>query len=99
MTSHSGQTSDSRAVTVRYFAAARAAAGVSEEVVEVTGSTTLAALLDELRGRHQVSPKFASVLSVCSFLVVDRPVGAADLEDIAVSAGDSVDVLPPFAGG
>jgi molybdopterin converting factor small subunit len=79
-------------ITVRYFAGARAAAGVPEEEVPA-GSTLdqLAAALVERRGA-----RLAAVLQVASLLVDgvawrdrDRP-----LPDPAV-----VDVLPPFAGG
>ena len=75
---------------VRYFAGARAAAGVPEEKVSASS-------LDELvtavaAGR----PRLAAVLPACSFLVDgtswrDR--------DAALPATATVDVLPPFAGG
>jgi len=75
---------------VRYFAGARAAAGVAEEKVE-------AATLDELVTTITAErPKLAAVLTACSFLVDgtswrDR---TAPLPQTA-----TVDVLPPFAGG
>lgn len=81
-------------VVVRYFAAARAAAGVETERVELPEGATVSAALAGLRERH--GPEFARVLERCSFL----------LDEVAVRdhAGalhpDSVlDVLPPFAGG
>jgi molybdopterin converting factor small subunit len=80
-------------VTVRYFAAARAAAGIESETVTLQSGTTVAGLVENLanRGTH-----LATVLRRCSYL---RD-GIAVRDDAAVlSAGDTVDVLPPFAGG
>lgn len=78
-------------VTVRYFAGARAAAGVDSEDVEVG---TLAELMAVAGDRH--GPALAKVLGVCSFLV-DGTVRAD--HDAALPTGSAVDVLPPFAGG
>jgi molybdopterin converting factor small subunit len=80
-------------VGVRYFAAARAAAGSSEEAVPA-GGQSLAWLIDELTQRH--GPGLAKVLAVASFLV--DGVAWHDRET-ALPAGATVDVLPPFAGG
>lgn len=81
------------AVTVRYFAAARAAAGIESETLVVPTGMTVAELVKELanRGTH-----LATVLSRCSYL---RDGIAVRDEASALSAGDTVDVLPPFAGG
>ena len=38
-------------------------------------------------------------VGVCSVLVGDRPVGAHDPALVEVRAGDTVELLPPFAGG
>lgn len=81
-------------VVVRYFAAARAAAGVETEKVDVPDGTTVEGLLGVLREEH--GPGLARVLERCSFLldevaVRDRATVLAD--------GAAVDVLPPFAGG
>ncbi|MEV4507852.1 MoaD/ThiS family protein [Dactylosporangium sp. NPDC049525] len=75
---------------VRYFAGARAAAGVPEEKIEAATLGELAAAVTAAR------PKLASVLTACSFLVDgtswrDR--------DAALPETATVDVLPPFAGG
>lgn len=78
-------------ILVRYFAAARAAAGVSEEKVS---AATVADLLSVVSQAH--GPKLASVLERCSFLVD----GLACHDRTAPLAADTVvDVLPPFAGG
>jgi sulfur-carrier protein len=86
-------------ITVRYWAAARAAAGVESDAFPVTGSATLAQVLASVRSRHADRPRLAEVVSVCSVLVGDRPVGSADPQEIQVHAGDVVELLPPFAGG
>jgi molybdopterin synthase sulfur carrier subunit len=76
---------------VRYFASARAAAGITEEVV---AAATLSELRTALADRH--GERLAAVLRVASFLVdgVSWRDGDAPLPDSA-----TVDVLPPFAGG
>lgn len=83
-------------VTVRYWAAARAAAGVAEEVH--AGVATLADLLDACRDAHP-GGELARVLSACSFLVDEHPVGTRDHAAVALADGAVVEVLPPFAGG
>ena len=86
-------------VTVRYWAAARAAAGVDSDVVPVTGGMTLADVLTQVRERHADRPRLDAVVAVCSVLVGDRPVGSADPGGVRVQPGDTVELLPPFAGG
>jgi molybdopterin synthase sulfur carrier subunit len=83
-------------VTVRYWAAARAAAGTPEE--QLRGST-LAEVLAAAQAARPSSERFGAVLAVCSFLVGDVPVGRRDPADVPIAAGDVVEVLPPFAGG
>ena len=90
---------DSGAVVVRYWAAARAAAGTESDSFPVEGSTSLAAVLDRVRAAHQDRPRLADVLSVCSMLVGDRPVGGQDPSSVVLHPGDTVELLPPFAGG
>ncbi len=80
-------------LTVRYFAAARAAAGAETETVHAAPGATVAALVDTLGAR---GPEFARVLRRCSFLCD----GVAARDDAAeLSDGQTIDVLPPFAGG
>jgi molybdopterin synthase sulfur carrier subunit len=83
-------------LTVRYWAAARAAAGCAEETVE---AQTVAAALDLVRRAHAGNPSFAKVLDVASFLLGEQPVTNRVLADVEVRDGDTLDVLPPFAGG
>jgi molybdopterin synthase sulfur carrier subunit len=88
---------DGSGVTVRYWAAARAAAGVPEDRIPVTGSTSLAAVLDSVRALHP--GRLHDVLEVCSFLVGDRPVGTTEPAEVTIQPGQTVELLPPFAGG
>jgi sulfur-carrier protein len=81
-------------VTVRYFAAARAAAGVDAEAVEVPVGATVDILLKTIRVAH--GDDLNRVLDRCSFLLDE--VAVRDRE-IHLHAGAVVDVLPPFAGG
>ncbi|WP_320785026.1 MoaD/ThiS family protein [Streptomyces sp. CRN 30] len=81
-------------VTVRYWAAAKAAAGTAEEPYE---AATLAEALDAVRARH--SAELARVLLRCSFLVDGDPVGTRAHETVRLGDGGTVEVLPPFAGG
>jgi molybdopterin converting factor small subunit len=83
-------------IRIRYWAAAKAAAGVSDEVVE---ARTVADAVEIARARHADEPRFDKVLSVCSFLLDESPIGARELGDVAVGDGAVLDVLPPFAGG
>lgn len=80
-------------VTVRYFAAARAAAGSDSEQLSVRSGATVGELVDGLGGRSQ---EFARVLARCSFLC-----DGVAVRDQAqpLRAGNTLDVLPPFAGG
>ena len=89
----------SASVTVRYWAAAKAAAGVDADSVPVTGGTTLADLLAEVLRLHPDRPRLPDVVGVCSVLIGDRPVGGADPAGVGVAPGDVVELLPPFAGG
>ncbi len=86
-------------VVVRYWAGAKAAAGVEQDTVEVDGGATLSELLETVRLRHVDRPKFKDVVSVCSVLVGDRPIGTTDPELVVLRPGDTVELLPPFAGG
>lgn len=82
--------------TVRYWAAAKAAAGTAEEPY---AARTLAEALGAARVRHERSPEFARVLLRCSFLVDGAPVGTRDHSTVQLAEGGTVEVLPPFAGG
>ena len=85
-------------VTLRYWASARAAAGVAEDIVAVDGPLTLA---DVRRRAVELHPgtNLEAVLGVCSVLVGDRPVGSQEPANVQLEPGDTVEFLPPFAGG
>jgi sulfur-carrier protein len=87
-------------VTLRYYAAASAAAGVESEALEVPHGATLAGLLDAARAIDRSvnpgAPPLDGVLRRCSYLV--NEVAVRDFER-RLTSGDLVDVLPPFAGG
>ncbi|MFJ6572383.1 MoaD/ThiS family protein [Streptomyces sp. NPDC091292] len=80
--------------TIRYWAAAKAAAGTAEEPYE---AETLAEALDTARTHHP--GELTTVLRRCSFLVDGAPVGTRGHETVRLAEGGTVEVLPPFAGG
>ena len=82
---------------MRYWAAAKAAAGVAEE--SYAAAPTLEALLVDVRSRH-ADGRLAEVLQRCSYLVDEVSPGAGRAPaDVVLPPGAVVDVLPPFAGG
>ncbi|MBP2705009.1 MoaD/ThiS family protein [Microbispora sp. RL4-1S] len=78
--------------TVRYWAAAKDAAGVAEEPF---AADTLGDLLAQISR----NPELARVLRRSSFLVDAAPAGTRDPHSITLPDGAVVEVLPPFAGG
>ncbi len=78
---------------VRYFAAARAAAGMEAETLDVAEGTSVKDLVEQLGAR---SPELASVLDRCSFL---RDGVAVRNRAEPLRTNETIDVLPPFAGG
>ncbi|GLY74768.1 MoaD/ThiS family protein [Actinoallomurus iriomotensis] len=79
---------------IRYWAAARAAAGVEEEPYDAV--TLGEALTTAAAGRGE---EFQRVLARSSFLVDGDPAGTRDPASIDLPDGATVEVLPPFAGG
>ena len=80
-------------VSVRYFAAARAAAGTDDEAIALPAGATVADLVDMLKGRGAA---LATVLARCSYLC-----DGVAVRDLRTPLGEdqTIDVLPPFAGG
>jgi molybdopterin synthase sulfur carrier subunit len=76
--------------TVRFWAAARAAAGRAEQAYD---AATLGAVVSSLGAEH--GPALAKVLTHCSFLVDGVRAGP----DFLLVEGAEIEVLPPFAGG
>jgi len=89
---------ETNVIRVRYWAAAKAAAGTEADDVPVNGSMTLAELRRAVAGLHPET-RLAEVLAACSTLVGEHPVGTADPTTVVIEAGASVEFLPPFAGG
>ena len=82
-------------IRVRYFAGARAAAGLAQEQVVLSDEACSVADLVRVL-RHHRGPDLSRVLPACSFLLN----GVAVHDDSTVFADqDELDVLPPFAGG
>jgi molybdopterin converting factor small subunit len=82
-------------VTVRYWAAARHAAGRESDAV---APGTLTEVLDAVLALH-ADERFTRVVGMCSVLVGERPVSTSDPATVQVAPGDTVELLPPFAGG
>lgn len=86
-------------VTLRYWASARAAAGVDQEQFEVGAEISLADLKRLSVARHPDSSRLKDVLACCAAMVGDRPATSDDPETLMIPAGATVELLPPFAGG
>ncbi|WP_461189708.1 MoaD/ThiS family protein [Arthrobacter sp. Z4-13] len=88
-------------MNVRYFAAARAAAGLEEESFDLAPGATVADLLETVLSVQRPEPPAGTpplprILSRSSFLL--NEVAVRD-RAVVLEADDVVDVLPPFAGG
>lgn len=79
---------------IRYWAAAKAAAGTAEEPY---AGDTLADVLAAAVQRH--GHDLGQVVKRSSFLVDGTPVGRRDPAAVHLPPGAVVEVLPPFAGG
>lgn len=76
-------------VTVRYWAAAKAAAG---RAAETRPAGTVGQVLAGARADH---PDLERVLAVATVLLDGRPAHEHD----PVAPGTTLEILPPFAGG
>jgi molybdopterin converting factor small subunit len=83
-------------VTIRYWAAAKEAAGVAEEPID---AVTLSDALNAAVASRSPDTRLATVIARSSFLVNADPVGRAARESIVLDEGAVIEVLPPFAGG
>jgi len=83
-------------VTVRYWAAAKQAAGVAEETLD---ADTLAGAITAALARRGQDPRLRAVLDHSSFLVDGWAVGRGGGEDVVLPEAAVIEVLPPFAGG
>jgi molybdopterin converting factor small subunit len=82
-------------VTMRYWAAAKDAAGVSEHQLT---ADTLAAALSEAAEKGR-GAQLRAVLARSSFLIDGAPVGRRAADSVLLEDGNVIEVLPPFAGG
>jgi sulfur-carrier protein len=86
-------------LTVRYFAAARAATGRQSEEIPISAPLDRDDLIRVLVERHPEAPAgepaLSTVLAQSSLLVS----GVAMRPGTTVESGAVVDVLPPFSGG
>jgi sulfur-carrier protein len=89
-----GTTSHMAKGMIRYWAAARQAAGVGEEPYD---AVTLAEALAAAQAGRDAD--FGRVVARSSFLIDGHPVGSRVHEGVALPEGGTVEVLPPFAGG
>jgi sulfur-carrier protein len=80
-------------VTVRYWAAARAAAGTVEDQVD---AATVGQALRAAQALH--GPELTQILEHCALLVDGVQVGG-ERDDRPLDDGSIVECLPPFAGG
>jgi sulfur-carrier protein len=83
-------------VTIRYWAAARDAAGTPEEDVEA--STLADAITVVLAGRPG-DDRLRQVIERSSFLVNALQVRRDAYRETVLEGGATIEVLPPFAGG
>ena len=97
-------------VTLRYWAAAKEAAGVAEETITAhTLADALAAARGQASGTGQdtgrhgpaavQSPRLRAVLARSTFLIDGQPVGGRAPDRVLLSDKTVIEVLPPFAGG
>lgn len=98
-------------VTLRYWAAAKEAAGIAEETISAgTLAEALAAASGNADGggpagrdqrdeRTERNARLRAILGRSSFLVDGTPVGTRAPEAVVLGDGSVIEVLPPFAGG
>jgi molybdopterin synthase sulfur carrier subunit len=90
--------SASESIRVRYWAAAKAAARVSEDWIDTSHDLSLTEVRTRAVALHPHSG-LGEVLAACSTLIGDQPVGSASPDDVRIAPGQCVEFLPPFAGG
>ena len=87
---------DMAKITIRYWAAAKDAAGTPEEVMD---AVTLAGALAAALAARPGDDRLRQVMSRASFLVNALPVHRDAHEGTILEDGATIEVLPPFAGG
>ncbi|MDB5597884.1 MAG: thiamine S protein [Hyphomicrobiales bacterium] len=89
---------ETQVIRVHYWAAAKSAAGVAGDDLPVDAPISLTEVVRRAVALHP-GTRLADVLQTCSALLGDRPVSAADPDEVVVPGGSTVEFLPPFAGG
>ncbi|MDP2772652.1 MAG: MoaD/ThiS family protein [Nocardioides sp.] len=89
---------ETNVIRVRYWAAARSAAGTDGDELAVTGPISLADVVDRLARLHP-GTRLLDVIGVCSVLLGDRPISTEDPAELLIEPGSTLEFLPPFAGG
>jgi molybdopterin synthase sulfur carrier subunit len=82
-------------VTMRYWAAAKDAAGVAEQQLTADTLANALAAAAGINGGAQLR----AVLDRSSFLIDGSPVGRRAADSVVLADGNVIEVLPPFAGG
>jgi sulfur-carrier protein len=88
--------SDMAKVTIRYWAAAKEAAGLPEESL---AAVTLSEALNTVVASRKPDTRLADIIARSSFLVNAVQAGRAARESVILEEGAVIEVLPPFAGG
>lgn len=83
-----------KTVHVRFFASARAAAGMESTELRLATDASVADAVSALREQHPA--ELGKILTAASFLA--DGVAVRD-RTVALPADSQLDVLPPFAGG
>jgi len=89
---------ETQIITVRYWAGAKHAAGTDRDLLETETSLTLSEIVARVTEIH-AGDRLPQVLRACSALIGEQPVGKADPDHVRVEPGQTVEFLPPFAGG
>ncbi|HEX4830672.1 MAG TPA: MoaD/ThiS family protein [Trebonia sp.] len=83
-------------VIIRFWAAAKEAAGTAEEQVD---AVTLAGAVATVLDRRAPDDRLRQVMARSSFLVNALPVRREAQAETFLEDGATIEVLPPFAGG
>ena len=88
-------------ITVRFWAGAREAAGVGEITLTEAHGTSLESLLEQVLAA--VDPerrdRLSRVVGACSVLIDGQGIAGRTPAEVTVLPGQTVELLPPFAGG
>ena len=88
-------------VTLRYWAAAKEAAGLAEERVDAgdVGAALEAGIAAAAARAPASAGRLRLVIARSSVLVDGEPVGTRAPRAVPVADGATIEILPPFAGG